>query len=69
MSVLDFDTAVERTLAAIDDSDDITDANAELLQEYHRDRVLNGIAPRPSRRTWRISRKSPSTPARHPWTS
>jgi integrase len=43
MSVLDFDTAVERTLAAIDDSDDITDANAELLQEYHRDRVLNGI--------------------------
>ncbi len=44
MSALDYDRAVEQTLSAITDSDGISEHNAQLLHDYHRDRVLNGIS-------------------------
>lgn len=43
MSTLDFDAQVMRVLETIEESDDISDYNAELLREYHRDRVLGGV--------------------------
>jgi len=43
MGTLDFDDRVEVILTSIEESDSITDHNTELIKEYHRDRVLNGI--------------------------
>jgi len=43
MSTLDFAEKVDQILSTIEESGEISAHNAQLLQDYHRDRVLNGI--------------------------
>jgi len=43
MGELDFEEKVNRTLEMLDESEAITEHNAQLIRDYHRDRMLNGI--------------------------
>lgn len=43
MSAIDYGQKVDQTLESISDSDEISDHNAKLIKDYHRDRTLDGI--------------------------
>lgn len=44
MPTADFAARVESTMESVASSEEISDHNAELLEQYHRDRTLNGLS-------------------------